>query len=70
MKVEGKRYLTLPFSRGGVVDIALGYGLDGGEVGVRVPGVPRIIFSPSRPDRFWGPNNLLSNEYLGFFPRV
>jgi hypothetical protein len=53
--------------RGSVVGIATGYGLDGG-VGVRIPVGSRIFFSPSRPDRFWGSHNLLSNGYRGLFP--
>jgi hypothetical protein len=52
-----------------VVGIATGYGLDDRGVGVRVP-VGSIIFcSPRRPDRLWGPPNLLSNWYWGFFLR-
>jgi hypothetical protein len=42
-------------SRGSVVGIATGYGLDDRRVGVRVP-VGSIIFSsPCRPDWLWGP---------------
>jgi hypothetical protein len=48
-----------------IVGIATGYGLDGRGVGVRVPVGPRIFSSPSRPDRLWGPPNLLSNGYRG-----
>jgi hypothetical protein len=40
-----------------VVGIATGYGLD--AVG------SRIFSSPRRPDRLWGPLNLLSSEYRG-----
>jgi hypothetical protein len=38
-----------------LVAIATGYGLDG----VRVPVGSRIFSSPQRPDRLWGPPNLL-----------
>jgi hypothetical protein len=48
------------------VGIATGYGLDGRGVGVRVP---RISSSPNRPDRPWGPLNLLSNGYRELSPR-
>jgi hypothetical protein len=54
--------------RGSVVGIATGYGLEGGEVGVRVPVGSRIFSSPSRPDRLWCPLNLLSDGYRGSFP--
>jgi hypothetical protein len=52
-------------SRDSVAGIATGYGLDDREVGVRVPVGSRIIFSPRRPDRFWGPPSLLSIGYRG-----
>jgi hypothetical protein len=42
-------------SRDGAVCIATGYGLDDRGVGVRVPVESRILFSPRRPDRLWGP---------------
>jgi hypothetical protein len=50
-------------SRDSAVGIATGYGLDDWEVGVRVPVGYRIITSPCRPDRLWGPPNLLYNGY-------
>jgi hypothetical protein len=37
-------------------------------VRVRVSGGTRIVFSPLRPDRLWGPSNLLSTGYRGLFP--
>jgi hypothetical protein len=56
-------------SRDSSVGIATGYGLDDRGVGVRDPVESRIFSSPSRPDRLWGPPNLLSNGYCVLFPR-
>jgi hypothetical protein len=56
-------------SRDSVVRIAARYGLDDRGVGVRVPVGSRIFYSPRRPDRLWGPHNLLLNGYRGPFPR-
>jgi hypothetical protein len=55
--------------RDSAVSIAPGYGLDDREVGVRVPVGSRIFTSPCRPDRLWGPRNLLYNEYREFYTR-
>jgi hypothetical protein len=46
--------------RDSAVDIAIGYRLDDRRVGARVPLGARFFYSPRRPDRFWGPPNLLS----------
>jgi hypothetical protein len=55
--------------RDSVVGIATGYVLDDQGIGVRVPVGLRIFSSPRRPDRLWGPLNLLSNGYRrGSFP--
>jgi hypothetical protein len=51
-------------SRDSVAGIAPSYGLDNRGIGVGVP-VGSRIFSPLRPDRLWGPLNLLSNGYRG-----
>jgi hypothetical protein len=43
------------------VGIATGYGLGGQGVGVQVPVGARLLSSPRRADRFWGPPNHISN---------
>jgi hypothetical protein len=50
------------------VGIATGYRLDSREVGVRVPVVSRIFFSPRRPDRLCGPPSLISNGHRALSP--
>jgi hypothetical protein len=52
-------------SRDSVVGIATGYGLDDRGVEVRVP-IGTRIFSSRRPDRLWGPHNLLMGTGCSF----
>jgi hypothetical protein len=58
--------------RNSSVGIASIYWLDDWGIGVRVPVISRIFSYPRRPDRLWGPPNLLSNGYRGavLSPRV
>jgi hypothetical protein len=67
-------FVILPVNsriRDSAIGIATGCGLEDQGVGVRVPVGSRIFCSPRRPDRLWGPPNLLSNGYWGlFFPGV
>jgi hypothetical protein len=53
-----------------IFGIATGYGLDDRRVWVRVPVGPRIFSSPQRPDRLWGPPNLLFYGYRCSLPGV
>jgi hypothetical protein len=55
-------------SRHSAVHIAIGCGLDDGEVGLCVPVRSRIFSSPRHPDRFWGASSLQSNGYWGLSP--
>jgi hypothetical protein len=69
MEILGFEFLTAVVrSRGSVVGIATGYGLDDQIIGVRVPAGLKIVSSPSGPERLWGKPTLLSNGYRGFFP--
>jgi hypothetical protein len=74
MKFDAEEFnRTLPsnvnFYLDSAVVVATGYGLNDQGVGVRVLAKSRIFSSPRRPDRFRGPPSLLSNGYLGLFPR-
>jgi hypothetical protein len=64
-KVVGSIPDVIGFS---IVGIATSYGLDDQGVGVRVPIGSRMFSSTNRPDRLWGPPNLLSNGYRCSFP--
>jgi hypothetical protein len=55
--------ISLPWDS--AVGIATGYRLDDRSVGVRAPVGSRILSSPRRPDRLWGPPSLLFNAYWG-----
>jgi hypothetical protein len=68
IRSEGRKYFICE-SWDSVVGIATVYGLDDREVGVRVPVGLRIFSSPQRPNGFWGPPSLLSNEYRASIPR-
>jgi hypothetical protein len=65
---DTKGIILLVKSRDNAVSIATVHGLDGREFGVRVSVRTRFFSSPLRPDRFWGPSSLVSNEYLGSVP--
>jgi hypothetical protein len=57
--------------RDSVASITTSYGLNDRGVGVRVPVGSRIFFSPRRPNRLWGPSNLLSQWVpVAIFPGV
>jgi hypothetical protein len=53
-------------SQDNAVGTATGYGMDDRGAGVRVPvGSVILLSSPHRPDRLWGPPNLLYSGYRG-----
>jgi hypothetical protein len=47
-----------------IVAIETGYGLEDRGIIVRVPEMLKIVSSPRRPDRLWGPPSLLCKRYL------
>jgi hypothetical protein len=57
-------------SRDSPVGIGLGYGLDDRGSRFRFPagGGWEFFSPPPRPERLWGPPNLLSNGYQELFP--
>jgi hypothetical protein len=57
--------LNICDSLNSAVGIAAGYGLHDWGATVRVPVGTRILSSPYRPVRLWGPLSLLSSEYRG-----
>jgi hypothetical protein len=59
------RVRSIGRSRDSVVGIATSYRLDDWGIGVRVPVGSGIFSPPRRPDRLWGPPNLLFNGYRG-----
>jgi hypothetical protein len=63
--IEFKAITAVIRSRDSSVGIATSYWLDDRGFGVQVPVGVRIFTSPRRPDRLWGPPNLLSNWYRG-----
>jgi hypothetical protein len=68
MVVHLNLYVLSLRSRDSIVRIATSYGLNDRGVGVRVPLGSRIFSSSRRPDRLWGPPNLLSVGYGGLLP--
>jgi hypothetical protein len=60
-------YDFLLLSQNSVVSIATGHGLNDSGVGVRVPVETKMFSFPSRPDRLWGPSNLLYSGYREVF---
>jgi hypothetical protein len=66
-KMKNVQYILDYASRDSSVGIATDYGLDDRRVEVRVSVESKFSSSPSRPDRLWGPPNLLMGTG-GSFP--
>jgi hypothetical protein len=66
-RIKFRKYKSInqSMSLDSVVGIATGYGVHDLGAGVRIPVGSRIFTSPYRPDRLWGPSNLLTSGYRG-----
>jgi hypothetical protein len=68
LREQSLEIIIIIVSRDNTVGITAGYGLAGRGVGVRVQVGARFFTFPRRPDRMWGPPDLLSNGYRCSFP--
>jgi hypothetical protein len=66
-RIQFRIVTILVMSQGSGVVTATGYSMDGRGIGVRVPVEARFVASSRRPDRFWGPPNVVSHGYRGSF---
>jgi hypothetical protein len=64
----GRKINSTQLSRDSAVATTTGYGLKDWRIGVRVSLEPRTFNFPCRPNRLWGPLNLLFNEYRSYYP--
>jgi hypothetical protein len=60
--------ISVSFSSSHRNTLTTGYGLDDRGFGIHVPVGSRIFSFPRRPDRLWGPPNVLSNGNRGASP--